>query len=319
MYNINAYNNYIKSNSNITPCEKKEFLNTKRNIFYVNSQTNKQIITYIDKSKNDINKFTRLHMLFNHFLESNFVEQLLHGIKIKRYSDTHIYEYIMKHPEKHAKHKNKDIPCSLYTYTFEKLAHVIYSKYLDKTDHENIKYLDISCGDCHKTVLLGNKLNLLKKNMYGTDIPSWGPYGKDKKNLPINFKLIENNKLDFMDDEFDILTIVFSLHHYKMDDMHLLLDEFKRVLKSTGILIIIEHHVMNDFDHLIIDISHGMNSYLYDKKKDDTYSNYFNWLEFDFILSEHGFVWNDGSSMTGSVGFNVRYDNPYYAIYEIEK
>jgi ubiquinone/menaquinone biosynthesis C-methylase UbiE len=241
--------------------------------------------------------------------------------KEEKYSDSKIYELVISHPEaiqKHNKYQKQGL-CSQYTYTFEKLALVLLNKYLNIENKSNIKYLDVACGNGSKTKLFSDKLGLVGKNVYGTDIDEWGPYKSEKSKLPIQFKLLENNKLDFADNEFDILSIFLALHHIPIDQLPGILNEFKRVLKPEGILIIIEHNILNDFDHLIVDIEHSLNSYIYDKKPDDTFTNYFNYMELDFVLNNYGFYWTYGYQMTANVGFEVRYDNPFYALYKNNK
>jgi len=317
MYNRADYEQFITHNALLTPCQKKAFLHTKRKLFYVDQKSDKQISTYLihAEQSHDYNIATRIYLLFNHFLKHDFVDKLLHGIKEKKYSDTKIYEYIMKHTEEHQKKQiqNYKTECSLYTYVFENLSLIIHQTFFPKAD---FMYLDISCGNGQKTKLFGDKLGLPKKNIYGTDIAEWGPYKENKTALPINFKLLTNNTLDFPDNHFHVLTIIFALHHIDPDSIHQLLDEFVRVMTPDGILIVIEHNVLNDYDHLIIDMEHSMNSYLYEKKPDTAYAIYHNYLEWDYIVAQHGLKWVMGLPLTGSIGFEIRYDNPYYAIYQ---
>lgn len=315
MYNQKLYIDFVKNNQYLTNCQKSEFINTKRQKFYIDNKSDKQIVAYISHSHDDLLESVRVYVLFNHFLKLDFVNKLLSKIKEKKYSDTKIYEYIMSHPEALQKHK-KQGQCSQYTYTFEKLSLILWNKYLNSENKSNIKYLDVACGNGSKTKLFSDKLGLLHKNVYGSDIEEWGPYKSESKSkMPIQFKLLENNKLDFPDNEFDILSIFLALHHIPIDQLPKILNEFKRVLKPNGILIIIEHNILNDFDHLIVDIEHSLNSYIYDKKPDDTFTNYFNYMELDFVLNNYGFYWTYGYQMTSNVGFEVRYDNPFYALY----
>lgn len=317
LYNNKLYMEFVKHNKYLTKCQKKEFMNSKKNIFYVNNKSDKQISTYInyaDKSKNLYGSM-RIYILLNHFIKYDFVNSLINKIKEKKYTDTQIYKYIVSHPEIHEKRGNRLGVCSQYTYTFEKLALIMYSKYLSEENKLNITYLDVACGSGQKTKLFASKLELNDKNVYGTDIEEWGPYTNTEIKYPIQFKLLKNNKLDFADNEFNILSVFLALHHFPPTDLHALLKEFKRVLKPNGILAIIEHNILDDYDHLIVDIEHSINSYLYDKKPDDTYAYYFNYLELDFILTGHKFNWMYGYQMTSDVGFNVRYDNPFYALY----
>lgn len=318
MYNKTEYESFVRNNTSLTNCQKREFLNTKQNIFYLNAESNKQIITYIDNAQSDLYGSVRIYILFNHFLKLDFVNKLLDDIKLHRYSDSEIYSKVMEHPKEFQKGitSNRQVFCSQYTYTFEKLALVLYHKYLNPSSKPNLTYLDVGCGNGSKTKLFADKLNLSKKNIWGTDIEEWGPYkSQSKSSLPIQFKLLKDNKLDFKDNEFDLLSIFLALHHIPPDQINSLLEEFKRVLKPNGILVIIEHNILDDFDHLIVDIEHGFNSHIYDKKPDDTYAHYFNYMELDFILTKHNFHWTYGYQMTSNVGFGVRYDNPFYGLY----
>lgn len=313
MFSEKEYERYIINSKHLTQCQQKEFLNTKINIFYVDIKSNKQVITYIDHaSRNDLN---RLYSLFNHFLKSDFVDLLMNGIKGKRYVDDHIYQYILKHKEAHQKHKfDNKLNCAFYVYIFELLVLKLHTNFFKD---KKINYLDIGCGNGFKAQLFGNKLGLPYESVYGTDISEWGPYLNDKKNMPINFKLIKNGKLDFDNGEFDMMTLIFTLHHIEPEKLDILLKDCERVLKKQGLLIIFEHQIMNDYDHLIVDIEHSINSYLYDGKPDDNFSQYYNWSQIDYLLKKYNFELAGREPITDSVNFNVRFDNPYYAIYKL--
>lgn len=320
MYNKSDYEIFVKNNKNLTECQKKEFINTRKDLFYVDNKSDHQIVTYLthaEKSK-DFRKLLRLNMMFNHFLDYNAVEKLVNGIKIKKYVDSSIYAYITKHPEEHQKKKpiDKRIYCSPYTYVFEQVS--LKLKYGHFKNHD-LKYLDVACGDGFQTRLFSQKLGVDEKNVWGTDIEEWGPYKKNKTNLPINFKPLENSTLDFKNEEFGVLSIFYALHHIPDDSMHKLLSEFNRVLKPNGILFIMEHNIINDYDHLIVDIEHSLHSYTREGKADDSYARYFNYMELDFVLSKYGFEYIMREPLTNNVGFDVRYDNPYYALYMKKK
>jgi SAM-dependent methyltransferase len=318
-YNKSEYISFIKNNKYLTTCQKTEFLNIKKNIFYVDQTSNQQIQTYLQnvETSHDLYGQVRFMVLLNHFLKYDFASKLMKEIKDSKMSDKEVYEYVVAHPkgliDKSA--RRDKIYCSQYTYTFEKLALILYTKYLKSDNKSSLKYLDVSCGNGSKTKLFANKMGLSQSHVWGTDVETWGPYLADKSQMPIQFKLLTDSKLDFKDNEFDILSVFLALHHYPPADLEKLLKEFKRVLKPSGILVVIEHNILDDFDHLIVDIEHSMNSYLYDKKPDDTYASYFNYMELDFVLGMHGFYWMYGYQMTSNVGFGVRYDNPFYALY----
>ena len=317
MYNKQEYEEFIKKNENLTECQKKEFINTRQNIFYVDNKSNHQVVTYLNHAEQskDFRKLLRLNIMFNHFLAYDFVEKLVNGIKVKKYADNKIYEYIIKHPEAYQKKKplDKKIYCSPYTYVFEQISLMLRMKKFIKV--QNPMYLDVSCGDGFQTKLFSQKLGTIEKNVWGTDITEWGPYKADKKNLSINFKPLENSKLNFEDNEFDILSILFALHHIPDDSIRSLLSEFHRVLKPGGILLILEHNIVNDYDHLIVDIEHSLHSYTREGTADNLFARYFNYMELDFILNGYGFEYIKGEPLTNNIGFDVRYDNPYYASY----
>lgn len=322
MYNKSEYVEFVKNHQHLTPCQKKEFLNTKYDIFYVDNKSDRQITTYLAQAQHskDFRKLLRLNVMFNHFLNYDFVEKLVDKIKIKKYADDKIYSYIIKHPEAYQKKKplDKKIYCSPYTYVFENISLILHTTYINpkskSNPNPNLTYLDVSCGDGFQTKLFSTKLGLAEKNVWGTDITEWGPY-KDKSNLPINFKPLENSKLDFETNEFDILSIFFALHHIPDDSIHKLLAEFVRVLKPGGVFVLFEHNILNDYDHLIVDIEHSLHSYTREQKPDTLYARYFNYIELNFILAQYGFESVKIDPLTNNVGFDVRYDNPYYGLY----
>lgn len=313
MYDRSQYENFVKNNNTLTDCQKKELINTKRNIIYTNIQSDKQIQTYVhhaEKSE-DFRIQTRLYLMFNHFIKHDKIDKL---IKLAG-SDTKVFDYILAHPEILQKKKpyDKKIYCSPYTYVFEKIA-------LEINPRQSASYLDVACGDGFQTKLFATKLNLDPKNIWGTDIEEWGPYKLEKKkNLPINFKFITDNKLNFTDNQFDIVSTFFGLHHIPTDSLHKLLKEISRVLKPGGRYVIFEHNIVNDFDHLIVDIDHSMYSYIIDRKPYTDYSYYMNYMEFDFVFSKYGLVNSDRYPLTNNIGFDVRFDNPYYASYVNKK
>lgn len=71
---------------------------------------------------------------------------------------------------------------------------------------------------------------------------------------------------------------------------------------------------MDDYDHLILDIEHGINAHWYDKKADDEYASYFNWFELDFIVSKY-FEYHSGRFIYNDISSQQRLDNLFYNIY----
>jgi len=306
-----TYEDYV-NNLPISNNEKNIYLHVDEDEFYVNQQSNIQIITYINQclKKNNIYMLTRLYLLFNNFVGYNFTNRLINGIKEKKYNDTQIYKYILKHPEEHFKNKKNPKLCSQYSYTFEELALKI--NLLDPT---NCKYLDFGCGECYKTSLFGNKLKIPNKNIYGTDIKFWGPYTTTNRNDKINFKFIEDNKIMYNDDYFDVISCILVLHHIQDDEQNKILKEIKRVLKPNGLLIIIEHNIINDYDHIIVDIEHSMYEHINNESL-HSYSKYFNKMQLNYLFLQHDFKLIDESPIYNSLYFETRYDSPYWFVYQ---
>ena len=84
----------------------------------------------------------------------------------------------------------------------ERLHADLYYDHLKKTikDLKIKNYLDIGCGDCMKTQLLGRKLGLPDKNIYGADLKSWFGYDQTTRKVDINLITIkQDGKLPFKD------------------------------------------------------------------------------------------------------------------------
>jgi ubiquinone/menaquinone biosynthesis C-methylase UbiE len=157
---------------------------------------------------------------------------------------------------------------------------------------------------------------------------SWGPYSK--RNLPFDFEPIyENGLLHFEDNKFDLVTSFLTLHHIK--NLNTTLSEIKRVLKPNGIFLIIEHDCLTQLDFLIVNIQHLLYHYMYDVKKNPNewknknyikkpiFQKYYNFMEWDFILSKYGFRWITGNKISESMSEMTTYDNKEFSIYQITK
>jgi len=71
------------------------------------------------------------------------------------------------------------------------------------------------------------------------------------------------------------------LHH--VQDLDFLIKQIYSLLNNNGILIIIEHNKLDDYDNMMLDILHMLYGYLYDKNisylKNPDYGKYYNWFE----------------------------------------
>ena len=83
------------------------------------------------------------------------------------------------------------------------------------------------------------------------------------------------------------------LHH--IPDLKFVLQELKRILKKDGILLIREHDLFTYGDYMLADIEHFKFDFIYKNfslKNTIKYldiTNYYNYLEWDYILLQNGF------------------------------
>lgn len=283
---------------------------------YPSTNSNVQIkflINEILKNKN-ITYLNYFLILLTNFIPFNNTFNLFEIIKNKDIKDTEVLSLVEKC---RAKHLNTIYSigqkCDKQTFGIEYLK-----KKIKKINirFNNPNYLDIGCGNGKKTILFSKIFNI--KNVYGTDINNWGPYKKNK-DFPFNFKFILNDKLDYDDNSFDIITCFLTLHHIKNLDKIII--EIRRILKRDGIFILIEHDALNYYDKLLIEIQHTFFAFLYDKNKNyiksPYYSNYLNNMEFQYIFTDKfNFKLIDSGVYYQTIDMQKRYDSQFYQIYK---
>lgn len=266
-------------------------------------------------------------MIFYKFFSKTMGNELYDFIKNNSHlKDIDIISFIkerLKYDKKDHGIKSLSIKiCSEWTFIIDLIV-LKYNKIMkilgrdiDKSS-KKLKYIDIGCGSGNKTYKISKKIGLLNKNTYGADIEKWGPYKQDKLNHKFNFVKIKGNKINTGTDYYDLATCILMLHH--VNDLDDFLKEIKRILKPGGILIMIEHNIYDDYDHLILDMLHMFYGCLVDRNKTyiekPNYSNYFNWLEWQFILKKNGFTQLDNNILFTKINDETRYDNIFYSIF----
>lgn len=295
-------------------------LKSKNKKNFPKSNSNKQIKYLVDEiyNKKNIIYLNYFLVLLSTFISFKNSLKLLNVISYskKNLTDYDVLEYIDKLNKKKNSMLSLGDKCSKQEFSFELIKINLLPFYKLK---KNTKYLDIGCGDGYKTNIFAKIFEIDKKNIYGTDIPSWGPY-QEKKDLSFDFEyILLNHKLTYIDNSFDIISCFLTLHH--IQNMDLILDEIKRVLKKNGIFIIIEHDCLNYFDNLIIDIQHLFFSYFNENRKDyiknPSYSEYYNNMEFNYILTKkHNYKLLYTDNLYQNIIRNKRYDQQFYAIYK---
>jgi ubiquinone/menaquinone biosynthesis C-methylase UbiE len=326
MIDDEEYDIYLKGKKTLTECQRIELLHlrTQINTLYVDQKSNIQISTFVKNCKKNRNilSYSNLQLLFNHFCDFSLTDKIFRIInKNNNITDTAIINIIKNNRNvvKNNKNNKNNKNCPEWTYIMENLSKAYrwsVENVSGKYDNENIRYLDIGCASGKKTKRFAKECKILESNIYGTDIKNWGPYDQKNYKHSFNFKyILENGKLDYEDNSFDVVTCFFTLHH--IEKLDTTLNEIKRVLKPNGIILILEHDSLTDYDHMIQDILHLMYAYLVDKNnnyiKNPDFSQYYNWAEWGCIFHKKGFEYVKGHYIFSGIGHEIRYDNIYYA------
>jgi ubiquinone/menaquinone biosynthesis C-methylase UbiE len=283
-------------------------------------------------SNGDIDKIMKTEILFSRFVRHNLryvISQIRSNI-LK--TDDDVINFILKtsnnNNNNNKNNKNNKNGGNKHTQKsklprrndWEYMADTITFKtkqFLHPNQNDNMKYLDIGCGDGNKTKLFGTCLNIDQSNLYGCDITTWGPY-KSTKDFGFNFSLIENGKLNYDDSMFDIITAILTLHHVeKLGDF---LAEIYRVLKPNGVLILIEHNIYDDVERMIVDVQHLFFGAFVDNNlefaKNEMYTKCYNQMEWEFIFNKYNMKNLHNDMLFPQLENRLRYDSLYYGIFQ---
>jgi len=288
-----------KQHPNFPKCEIKDYIRLKKKLLntYQPVDSNKQIRTIMKLSREyKLKDYSdRLIILVSRHTNMRGVYKFLNSRKL---SDSEVYNELQKYVKKRHKKelsrysKGPDEPCDGYMRMVQRLNYIIQQNIDPKFKIQN--YLDIGCGDCIKTKLLGDLLGLKSKQVYGADIPAWSSYTQQqRKQLPINIIDLEANKvLPIKSNKFSLVSAYMVLHHVK--NLKLMLDEIHRILKPGGYLIIKEHDALTSLDYMLADVEHAIYEIVYGKSNHQEfekshYAKYYDWLEWDLIMYKHQF------------------------------
>ena len=319
---------YFEKKPTFPKCKIEEYIYLKKlRGPYKDMKSNQQINTIIkfSKTKRGMRTYHRsLNVLAKHVRVKHYAK-FLNQYLYKNVNDDIIYKKLRQYI-RYFKIDTK-IP-HLENYNFHKCdrngshsQQYIYkiTKYIINKEKYTINnYLDIGCGDCIKTKMIGNGLGLDDKNIYGADIPVWGGYNeKQRLKVPINITTLYNYKLSYNDNKFDLVTAFMVLHHVK--NLHLFLTELNRVTKMGGYFIIKEHDAFTNLDYMLMDIQHAMYSIVIRNEKDYKeryYAKYYNRIEWDLIIQEYGFQYHHREYESNSIYFEIEPTRHYYTIYK---
>lgn len=325
--NKKDYFNSISKNENLTSCQKKYIYNyfEKKNNLLAKKYSMSEFIKYLHQTKN-LEEIFRFKILLLHFVNYNTMKKIYLSLLKTDILDYDIIKSISKSNMNKQKVFDEYKICDKWIYALQIVAKQIIlsvSKSNTLPINPNQKYLDIGCGTGKKTKLLAQFLNISKDNTYGSDIPSWGPYQSDKSELPFHFSYIENNKLNYLDNTFDFISCILTLHHIPNNKLNPFIKEIRRILKPSGSFILIEHNALTDYDKTLISIQHLLYSALYDKKEDfienPDYMECYNMYEWNYIMNKNKLYVNTYSLLSFGNEFERQYDNIYYAIFQKNK
>lgn len=244
---------------------------------------------------------TRFRELLSNFLTDMNVDIIIVMLQYNS-TDDDIYQFIKQKFKR--VHHNTNPMVKLTT-----VGSVIHTF----VDMEKYSILDIGSGNGKNICMLKRAFKNKDISISGTDIPHWGPYNANQKH-DYPFRPIELNpyRIPWNDESFECITLFFVLHHVK--NLKETLQECRRILKQNGTLVIIEHDVWDDYDHMLIDIQHNVYRHIYNEA--DEYSNYMNFYEWDVAMLQEGFkpVYTD--KMKEHVDFKHRFDLQFLSVYK---
>lgn len=305
------YKEFIK-NANITECQKKMFLHYYNNLNTKYSKTN-QLTLLIKYAKSDYQYMARLQSVFANFFSLSLIAKIFSN---EKRSDKEYIQFILaelkKNPHFFKKEKKIEGGCSAWDYMIENMSKSYKHIVLPSSDKT---YLDIGCGNGAKTLKIGKQFDIEHHNIFGADIAQWGPYKEHTH--PFHYSEIIDGRLQHADNSMDIVSCILMLHHVR--DLNQLLSEIERVLKPNGLLLIVEHNNLTDYDNMTLETLHMLYGYLYDKNmtyiEEPDFSFYKNWLEWDYIM-EPFFSYVKGNILLPNLVNETRYDNIFYTFYK---
>ncbi len=292
---------------------KNNFREMIKKIKFGNLTTDDEILTYIHKTNNPDN--SALNKIFDQIINNRIANRKINETKEKMGTNVSNLNG--------GKFKSNDMQIKKperndWKYMIDSIVFKI--KQIKKIKNENMQnfvYLDIGCGNGKKTKIFGNYLKIDNANLHGCDISTWGPY-EATKNFGFNFTLIKDGKLNYPDSTFDIITTILTLHH--VEELDNFINEIVRVLKSGGLLILVEHNIYDDIEAMLIDIQHLFYEVFMDNNvdltKNDIYTKCYNQMEWDYIFSRHKMKNIHNDMLYPQLENRLRYDNLYYGIFE---
>ena len=267
---------------------------------YKHYKPENQMHVFAEKSTPMIYR-ARFKELISHHLSEMNVDIILVMIQYNA-TDEALYRFIKEHHERIHHNSNPMIKLT-------NVASIIHTF----VDLNRYNILDIGSGNGKNIRMMQRAFNNRNISISGTDLPNWGPYNKQRKhNFPFRYIEINPYRIPWDDASFECITLFFVLHH--VQNLQEMLRECSRVLKQNGTLVIIEHDVWDDYDHMLIDIQHNVYRHLYNES--DAYSNYMNFYEWDVALMKENFKPTYTDKMKENIDYKHRFDLQFISVYK---
>lgn len=289
---------------------------------YRKVQSNRQIATIIEIAhrKKGMRAYHRLVAILAKHIHVKHYTKFLNQFLYKDLDDDEIYKLLQRYLKRYKEGTWKPKHCDDHNVVRTQIFFYHIKEHILAHDKIRIKrYLDVGCGDCLTTKLLGDMLDLQSHHIHGADIPNWGAYSgtiREKSGVKISEINPKTSLLPYQDNYFEFVSALMVLHHVKK--LNITLSEINRVLKKSGYFFIREHDAMNNVDYMLTDIEHAMYEVVRRNNQnfqEEYYAKYYDWLEWDLIMKHYGFEYVKAHYESDSIYYEIGATRYYYAIY----
>lgn len=113
---------------------------------------------------------------------------------------------------------------------------------------ETLKVLDVGCG-----IGLGHDaISKMVNRLYGVDISKESLKLATKNNPKVIYEYYDGNKLPYINDFFDCIYAICTMHHVPKPQWKNFVKEMVRVVRPGGLIVVIEHNPLNPGTQYIV-------------------------------------------------------------------
>lgn len=255
-----------------TGFNKPDFLDKKITIVWKNKLLRKIFLDIVGNTQFRLCKY----------LKRDFCKKL-NSLVAKRYTDNEIYDDMFDWVHTYLKPRTRELV--LYdnnkyrsTNRAEKIQELVH-KYLNtedkpKSNHE-LNVLDVGCAEGAITVMVGQYMNLDPEQVHGCDIENISDNNPYQNQFTFtHLSDPDSYKLPYADNSYHVVLALMSLHH--IPNKEAMLAEIHRILKPGGLLVLREHHCINNGLSTVLDIVHGFYSMVWANPREmTTFNDYY--------------------------------------------